>query len=303
MSAEHVSIMEVGPRDGLQNEATLVETDAKIEMVEGLVNAGLSRVEITSFVNPRWIPPLADQREVAVGIQRRENVVYAALVPNMKGYENARAAGMTEVALVLSASETHNKKNINSTVEETLQRYVQLTERARSENVVFRAYVSTAFGCPYEGRQDPARVAELAARLLSMGAYQVSLGDTIGVGTPRDVTTLCKEVARVMPLSKVALHLHDTRGTALANTLRGLEEGVRAFDSSVGGLGGCPYAPGASGNLSTEDLVFMLEGMGFQTGVDLDKLTEVSRTMGRLLGRVLPSKYAQAGAWKPRLAQ
>jgi hydroxymethylglutaryl-CoA lyase len=303
MSAEHVSIMEVGPRDGLQNEATLVETDAKIEMVEGLVNAGLSRVEITSFVNPRWIPPLADQREVAVGIQRRESVVYAALVPNMKGYENARAAGMTEVALVLSASETHNKKNINSTVEETLQRYVELTERARSENVVFRAYVSTAFGCPYEGRQDPARVAELAARLLSMGAYQVSLGDTIGVGTPRDVTTLCKEVARVMPLSKVALHLHDTRGTALANTLRGLEEGVRAFDSSVGGLGGCPYAPGASGNLATEDLVFMLEGMGFQTGVDLDKLTEVSRTMGRLLGRVLPSKYAQAGAWKPRLAQ
>ncbi|MEW5852860.1 MAG: hydroxymethylglutaryl-CoA lyase [Myxococcota bacterium] len=296
----HVSIMEVGPRDGLQNEASLVETEAKIAMIESLVDAGITRIEITSFVNPRWIPPLADQAEVARGIRRKEGVDYAALVPNLKGYENAVAAGMREVALVLSSSETHNKKNINASVQETLDRYGELCRKARADGVRFRAYVSTAFGCPYEGRQDPGRIADLAAQLTELGAYQISLGDTIGVGTPRQIREVLQAVQKRIPLDRVALHLHDTRGTALANALAGLEAGVRAFDSAAGGLGGCPYAPGASGNLATEDLVYMLDGMGLHTGVDVEKVAAVTRTMGRILGRTLPSKYAQAGAWKPK---
>jgi hydroxymethylglutaryl-CoA lyase len=297
---DRVSIMEVGPRDGLQNESTLVETEAKIGMVEALADAGLTRIEITSFVAPRWIPPLADQAEVARGIKRNPGVTYAALVPNLKGYENAVAAGMTEVALVVSASETHNKKNINATPEETLARYVELAARAKAENVAFRAYISTAFGCPYEGPVAPARVAAFAARLLDLGAYEISLGDTIGVASPRQIREVIHAVQLTIPLHKIALHLHDTRGTALANALCGYELGVRAFDASVGGLGGCPYAPGASGNLATEDLVYMLETMGVHTGVDVERLADVSRMMGRLLGRTLPGKYSQAGAWKPR---
>ncbi len=297
---DRVSIMEVGPRDGLQNESTLVETEAKIGMVEALADAGLTRIEITSFVAPRWIPPLADQAEVARGIKRNPGVTYAALVPNLKGYENAVAAGMTEVALVVSASETHNKKNINATPEETLGRYVELAARAKTENVAFRAYISTAFGCPYEGPVSPARVATFAARLLDLGAYEISLGDTIGVASPRQIREVIHAVQLTIPLQKIALHLHDTRGTALANALCGYELGVRAFDASVGGLGGCPYAPGASGNLATEDLVYMLETMGVHTGVDVERLADVSRMMGRLLGRTLPGKYSQAGAWKPR---
>lgn len=296
----HVSIMEVGPRDGLQNEPTLVETEAKIAMVEGLVDAGHSRVEITSFVNPRWIPSLADQKEVATGIRRREGVAYAALVPNLKGYENALAAGMTEIGLVVSVSQSHNRKNINSSVEDTLARYQVLTQRAKTDGVIFRAYLSTSFGCPYEGRQDPARVADLAAQLLALGAYQVAISDTIGVATPAQVDEVLSCVEKQMPLSKAAMHMHDTRGTALANALAGLNRGIRAFDSSVGGLGGCPYAPGAAGNLATEDLVYMLDGMGMHTGVNLDKLSDVSRTIGSLLGRALPSRYSQAGPWRPK---
>lgn len=301
--ADQVSIMEVGPRDGLQNESTMVETEAKLSMIHGLVDAGLKRVEVTSFVNPRWIPPLADQAEVARGLQRVAGVDYAALVPNMKGYENAVAAGMREVAFVVSASETHNKKNINSSTQDTLDRCKEMTARAQGEGVRFRAYVSTAFGCPYEGPQDPARVAGICNRFMEMGCYQVSLGDTIGVASPRQIKELLRTVAITVPLSGVALHLHDTRGTALANVATGLELGVRAFDSSVGGLGGCPYAPGAAGNLATEDLVYMLNTMGLDTGVDVDKVADVARMMGRLLGRQLPGKYHQAGPWKPKLAQ
>ncbi len=285
-----VRLMEVGPRDGLQNEKTVVETTAKIGFIHGLVAAGVRRIEITAFVNPRWIPPLADQAEVARGIRREDGVAYAALIPNMRGYENATKAGMREVAFVLAASNTHNKKNINATTEEAFQRYVEVAERARADDIPFRGYLSCAFGCPYEGDVPAKNVVALAGRLLELGAYEISIGDTIGVGNPRQVAALMRDLKQEVPLNKVALHLHDTRGTALANIVAGLEEGVRSFDSAAGGLGGCPYAPGASGNVATEDLVYMLEGMGIRTGIQLDKLCEVSLAMERALGRELPSK-------------
>lgn len=295
-----VSIMEVGPRDGLQNESVLVETSAKIAMISGLADAGLKRIEITSFVNPRWIPALADHDEVARGIPRRPGVDYAGLVPNLRGYENACAAGMAEVGLVVSVSETHNRKNVNASVAATLEGFAEIARRARSDGVRFRGYVSTAFGCPYEGPQDPGRVAALATRFMELGAYQVSLGDTIGVATPRQVREMLASVGAQVPVDRLGLHLHDTRGQALVNAFAGIEAGVRSVDSSVGGLGGCPYAPGASGNLATEDLVYMLEGMGVPTGVDLDALVRVTVMVQRLLGRTLPSRYAQAGRWLPR---
>lgn len=282
--------MEVGPRDGLQNEKTVVETTAKIAFVEELVAAGHRRVECTAFVNPRWIPPLADHAEVARGVTKAPEVSYAALVPNMRGYEGAVASGVTEVAFVLAATDGHNKKNINATTEEALARYIEVADRARGDGVPFRAYVSCAFGCPYEGDVPFAKVVRVAKRLLELGAYELSIGDTIGVGNPKQCAGLMRALAAEVPLEKVALHLHDTRGTALANVVAGLESGVRSFDSAAGGLGGCPYAPGASGNLATEDLVYMLHGMGIDTGVDLDRLCAASLKMERLLGRPLPSK-------------
>jgi len=286
--------MEVGPRDGLQNEKTVVETAAKLAFVEQLVAAGHKRVEITAFVNPRWIPPLADHAEVARGAPRHEGVTYAVLVPNMRGYEGAHAAGIAEVAFVLAATDSHNKKNINASTDEALQRYVEVAARAREDGVPFRGYVSCSFGCPYEGEVAPAKVIKVAKALLELGAYELSIGDTIGVGTPGQCYELMKALAAEVPLEKIALHLHDTRGTALANVVAGLEAGVRSFDSAAGGLGGCPYAPGASGNLATEDLVYMLEGMGIATGIDLDKLVDASMGMERLLGRDLPSKVLAA---------
>lgn len=282
--------MEVGPRDGLQNEKTVVETSAKIAFVEELVEAGHERVECTAFVNPRWIPPLADHAEVARGVKKKPGVVYAALVPNMRGYEGAVAAGATEVAFVLAATDGHNKKNINATTEEALARYIEVADRARADGIPFRAYVSCAFGCPYEGDVPFSKVVHVAKRLFELGAYELSIGDTIGVGNPRQCAGLMRALADEVPLERVALHLHDTRGTALANVVAGLESGVRSFDSAAGGLGGCPYAPGASGNLATEDLVYMLHGMGVDTGVDLDRLCAVSLKMEKLLGRKLPSK-------------
>lgn len=285
-----VSLMEVGPRDGLQNEKAVVETAAKIAFIEGLVAAGCKRVEITAFVNPRWIPPLADQAEVAKGVHREPGVVYAGLIPNMRGYEAAMRGGVDEVAFVLAASNTHNQKNINATTEEALARYVEVADRARADGVPFRAYISCAFGCPYEGPIAPRAVIDLCERLLELGAYQLSVSDTIGVGNPRQTAQLLADVGQSVDLGKVALHLHDTRGTALANIVAGLEAGVRAFDSAAGGLGGCPYAPGASGNVATEDLVYMLEAMGIRTGIDLDKLCEVSLKMEATLGRRLSSK-------------
>lgn len=286
--------MEVGPRDGLQNEPVVVETAAKLAFIEGLVDAGLTRVEITAFVNPRWIPPLADQAEVARGVRQRPGVRYAALTPNVKGYEAAAAAGVHEVAIFLAATDAHNQKNINCSTEEALQRYREVATRARQDARPFRGYVSCAMGCPYEGAVAPSRVVEVAKKLHELGAYEISLGDTIGVGNPRQTVELVRALKSELPLEKLALHLHDTRGTALANIAAALDEGIASFDSSAGGLGGCPYAPGASGNVATEDLVYMLEGMGVRTGVDLDKLARTSIRLEAALGRQLPSKALAA---------
>jgi hydroxymethylglutaryl-CoA lyase len=290
---DRVRLMEVGPRDGLQNEKVVVETRAKLAFIDELVDAGLSRVEITAFVNPRWIPPLADHAEVARGVTRGR-ATYAALVPNIKGYEGAAQAGLDEVAIFLAASESHNRKNVNCGTEEALARYAEVAARAREDQKPFRGYVSCAMGCPYEGKVPVSAVVSVAEKLLAMGAYEISIGDTIGVGNPRQTAELVRALRQSVPIDKIALHLHDTRGTALANITAGLEEGVRAFDSAAGGLGGCPYAPGASGNVATEDLVYMLEGMGIHTGVDLDKLCRVSLKMEAVLGRELPSKVLAA---------
>lgn len=287
---DRVRLMEVGPRDGLQNEKVVVETRAKLAFIDELVAAGCRRVEITAFVNPRWIPPLADHAEVARGVTRGRGATYAALVPNIKGYEGAVQAQLDEVAIFLAASESHNRKNINCGTAEALARYAEVASRARADGKPFRGYVSCAMGCPYEGKVAIQAVLDVAEKLHAMGAYEISIGDTIGVGNPRQTAELVRALAGAVPLDHIALHLHDTRGTALANITAGLEEGVRSFDSAAGGLGGCPYAPGASGNVATEDLVYMLEGMGVSTGVDLEKLARVSLKMEKVLGRELPSK-------------
>lgn len=288
---KRVRIMEVGPRDGLQNESTIVGTADKIQFIEGLVAANLKRIEVTAFVSPKWIPSLADQVEVAKGIRRVAGVSYAALVPNMRGYENARASGIEEVSFVLAASNTHNQKNINATTKEAFSRYAEIAARANKDGVKFRGYVSCAFGCPYEGEVAISEVVKWARAFSDLGAYEISVGDTIGIGNPKQTVMILNALANEMSLEKIALHLHDTRGTALANIFAALCMGVASFDSSAGGLGGCPYAPGASGNVSTEDLVFMLQSMGIDSGVNLDALCQVSLELEKKLGRVLPSKY------------
>jgi hydroxymethylglutaryl-CoA lyase len=294
---DRVRLMEVGPRDGLQNEKVVVETRAKVAFIEELVAAGCARVEITAFVNPRWIPPLADSAEVARGVSSampKGRATYAALVPNIKGYEGAAHSGVDEVAIFLAATESHNLKNINCGTAEALARYAEVAQRARADRKPFRGYVSCAMGCPYEGKVPVAAVVDVATKLHDMGAYEISIGDTIGAGNPRQTAELVRALRDAIPLDKIALHLHDTRGTALANIVAGLEEGVRSFDSAAGGLGGCPYAPGASGNVATEDLVYMLDGMGIATGIDLARLAKVSLKMETLLGRQLPSKVLAA---------
>lgn len=291
---ERVRIMEVGPRDGLQNESTIVDTASKINFIEGLVAANVQRIEVTAFVSPKWIPPLADQMEVAKGMRRKAGVSYAALVPNMRGYENARLAKVDEVSFVLAASETHNKKNINATTQEAFMRYAEIAERAKADGVAFRGYVSCAFGCPYEGAVPVSQVVKWAKAFIELGAYEVSIGDTIGVGNPKQTVDIIQALSQEVRLNDIALHLHDTRGTALANIFAALCSGVSSFDSSAGGLGGCPYAPGASGNVSTEDLVYMLHAMGISTGINLDALCQVSLKMEKTLGRKLPSKYLSA---------
>lgn len=293
-AGERVSIYEVGLRDGLQNEAAFVPTEEKLGLVTMLADAGLKRIELTSFVSPRWIPQLADHATVAAQAERRPGVIYSALVPNRRGLEGARAAGLPEIAIFLSASETHTKKNINKTIDEALNEFAEVASLAIASGLRVRGYLSTVFGCPYEGSVDPGHVHEIVRRLREMGIYEVSLGDTIGVANPRQVREMIRRLETDTPLSALALHLHDTRGTALANVLAGLDLGVRTFDSAFGGLGGCPYAPGASGNLSTEDLVSMLDGMGFETGVELDRLILASVRVGDLIGRTLPSKVLQA---------
>jgi hydroxymethylglutaryl-CoA lyase len=300
---DRASIYEVSPRDGLQNESTLIPIDGKKRLIDALVGAGIQRLEITSFVSPKWVPQLSDAEELAATIKPPAGVTYSALVPNARGLDRALACGMREIAVFLSASETHNKMNVNKTVADTLAVFEEIVPPAREADVAVRAYVSTVWGCPYEGPVDPAKVLQIARRLLELGCYQISLGDTIGVGTPKQTRDIVKRFLDEMPAEKFALHLHDTRGTALANVLVGLEMGVRDFDASVGGVGGCPYAPGASGNLATEDLVFMLHGMGVETGIDLDKLIAAGNVAEQVIGRPLPGKVHRAGPYKRRKAR
>ncbi|MEM1025029.1 MAG: hydroxymethylglutaryl-CoA lyase [Myxococcota bacterium] len=289
-----VTVYEVGLRDGLQNEAAFIATEDKLALVELLIEAGLSRIELTSFVSPRWIPQLADHSELCQDAPRHEGVRYSALVPNMKGLENAVKVGLQEVAVFLSATESHSQKNINKSVDEAVKVLSEVTARAKAKGLTVRGYISTVFGCPYEGSVDPGRPHELVLRLLEMGVDEISLGDTIGVAHPGQVRSFVKRVEAEVGLDRIALHMHDTRGTALANCLAGLDLGVRTFDAAFGGLGGCPYAPGASGNIATEDLVYMLEGMGFSTGIDLDRLVTASEAAQRFVGRSLPSRVLQS---------
>jgi hydroxymethylglutaryl-CoA lyase len=291
---ERVTVYEVGPRDGLQNESRHVPTADKIRFIDALVDAGLTRIEITSFVSPRWIPQLADAIEVARGVQRRDGVIFSALVPNRRGFEAAQAAGMREIAVFMSASETHNKKNVNKTIADTLKAFEDVVPHATAAGMPVRAYLSTSFGCPYEGEVDPQRVVELCRDLRGLGVYQISVSDTIGVANPRQVEDVLGRVLAENPLPSVAVHFHDTQGTALANCYVAMQMGITTIDSSVGGLGGCPYAPGAAGNLATDDLVGMLHSMGIATGVDLDKLVEASRLAAAFVGHDLPSKYLKA---------
>ncbi len=294
-----VSLVEVSPRDGLQNEAAPLSLPDKLRLLRALVAAGLRRIEVTSFVSPRWVPQLADADELIAALPPPEGVTFSALVPNATGLERALHAGIQEIAVFLSASETHNRKNTNKSIEQSLDTFREVVPPARAAGLRVRAYLSTVWGCPYEGDVPVARSLAIARELIELDCYQVSLGDTIGVGTPKQTRDIVRAFLAEHEPSRLALHFHDTRGTALANCLVGLELGVRDFDASVGGLGGCPYAPGAAGNLATEDLVYMLEGMGVKTGVDLDRLIEAGRVAETLVGRALPGKVHQAG--RPRL--
>jgi hydroxymethylglutaryl-CoA lyase len=292
---ERASIYEVSPRDGLQNERVTVPLQSKLRLISALVASGCKRIEITSFVSPKWIPQLADADEVARHARAPEGLTFSALCPNARGLERARAAGMSEIAVFISVSETHNKKNVNKTISQTLEAFADTIGPACALGIRVRGYVSTVWGCPYEGAVDPRQAVTVARRLLDMGCYQVSLGDTIGVGTPRQTREILELFRGEVSPQQTAMHMHDTRGTALANVLVGLEMGIRDFDASVGGMGGCPYAPGAAGNLATEDLVYMLQGMGIETGIDLDRLVEAGRVAESLVGRALPGKVHQAG--------
>ncbi len=287
-------ITEVGPRDGLQNEDGFVETPRKVELVERLAAAGLSRIEAASFVSPKAIPQMRDAAELMAALPRRSGVTYIALVPNETGARNAVAAGADELATVVSASETHNRRNVNRSVDESLAEIEKVAGLAAPAGLPWAGYISMAFGCPYEGDVAPARVIEIAQRLRKLGAYAIALGDTIGVGNPRQVSALVRALQDALPGVPLRMHFHDTRGTALANVLAALEAGVDSFDGSVGGLGGCPYAPGAAGNAATEDIVYMLHEMGIETGVDLPALIETAGWAEELVGRTLPGRVKAA---------
>jgi hydroxymethylglutaryl-CoA lyase len=293
-----VRIVEVGPRDGLQNEKGEVPTAVKLELIERLADAGLSAVEATAFVSPKWIPQMADHTEVLERIRRRPGVSYPVLTPNLKGFEAARAAGATEVAVFGAASEAFSRKNINCSIAESLERFQPVVENALKSQIKVRGYISCVVGCPYEGEIKPAKVAEVAAALYGMGCYEVSLGDTIGVGTPGRTQAMIEACARRVPLAKLAGHYHDTYGQALANIYASMELGVATFDASVAGLGGCPYAKGASGNVATEDVAYMLQGLGIETGIDLDRLVETGIWISSILGREPGSKAGRAIAAK-----
>ena len=291
---KRVEVYEVGPRDGLQNELRTLATADKARLIEALIAAGLKRIEVTSFVSPRWIPQLADAEKLLGALGKRPGVTFTALVPNAKGLDRAHDAGLAEAAVFLSATESHSKKNINKSVGEAIAVARDIAAEAKSLGMRVRCYLSTVWGCPYEGLTPVSRVVDVVGQLKDIGFYQLSLADTIGVGTPGQTQQIISEVSKLVPVSQLALHLHDTRGTALANALVGMSMGVSTFDSSIGGLGGCPYAPGAAGNLATEDLVFMLDGMAIETGVSLGKLVEAGELAQELIGRRLSGKYLQA---------
>lgn len=295
MSTEpQIRIVEVSPRDGLQNESTIIPAATKIALIDRLSACGLRSIEATSFVSPRWVPQLADAAEVFSGITPRPGVTYPVLVPNLQGYERARAVGATEVAVFTAASEAFNRKNINASIDESIERFLPVMERARADHVKVRGYVSTVLGCPYQGDVPLDDVVRVARRLYELGCHEVSLGDTIGIGTPGKAREMFRAVAAAVPVSALAVHFHDTRGQALANILACLEEGVRVVDAAVAGIGGCPYAPGASGNVATEDVLYMLHGMGMSTGVDLDATIATGLWLAAQLGHATASKVARA---------
>jgi len=289
-----VKVCEMGPRDGLQNEDGVVPTQAKIRYIDLLSASGLPLIEATSFVRPDAIPQLNDAEAVMAGIERRPGVVYPCLVPNMRGFDRARAAGVRAIAVFTAASETFTKRNINMTIAESLAVFRQVVDAARHDDMWVRAYISTAFGCPYEGAVAPESVVRVADALAEMGVDELSIGDTIGVATPNQVVDVCAALQEHLPVERLAMHFHDTRGTALANVLAALQMNVAIFDSSSAGLGGCPYAPGASGNLATEDLLYLLHGMGIETGVELERVRDASRFISGVLGRAIPSRAYQA---------
>ncbi|XP_038613771.1 hydroxymethylglutaryl-CoA lyase, mitochondrial isoform X1 [Tachyglossus aculeatus] len=291
---KRVKVVEVGPRDGLQNEKGVVPTPVKIQLIDMLSDAGLPVIEATSFVSPKWVPQMADHVQVLQGIRRSPGVAYPVLTPNLKGFEAALAAGATEVSIFGAASEPFSKKNINCSIDESLQRFGEVLTAAKGAGVPVRGYVSCVLGCPYQGKVAPAKVAEVSKKMYSMGCYEISLGDTIGVGTPGGMKDMLSAVLGEVPGEALAVHCHDTYGQALANVLMALQMGVKVVDSSVAGLGGCPYAQGASGNVATEDLVYMLHGLGVQTGVNLQKLMEAGAFICRALNRRTNSKVAQA---------
>jgi len=293
-----VRIVEVGPRDGLQNEKQEVPTKVKLELIERLADAGLPAVEATAFVSPKWVPQMADHTEVLEGIRRKPGVSYPVLTPNLKGFQAALAAGATEVAIFGAASEAFSNRNINCSIAESLERFRPVAQAARAANVKIRGYISCVLGCPYEGDVEPEKVAEVAAALHDMGCYEVSLGDTIGVGTPGKARKMIEAVAMRVPIERLAGHYHDTYGQALANIYASLELGVATFDSSVAGLGGCPYAKGASGNVATEDVVYMLHGLGIRTGIDLDKVVDTGQWICGAIGKEPSSKAGKAIASK-----
>jgi len=299
VSGARVTIVEVGPRDGLQNEAATVSTADKIAFVDMLSAAGLPVIEVSAFVSPKWVPQMADAAEVVAGITRAPGIRYTALVPNLAGLDRASAAGVTEVAVFAASTDTFSRKNINQSIDESLASYKQVCDRALAAGLRVRGYLSTAFGCPFEGDVAPDRVADVAARLLGLGVFEVAVSDTIGIAHPGQVPRVLDAVLARVPVHQVALHFHDTRGTALANVLASLPYGIGTFDAAAGGLGGCPYAPGAAGNVATDDLIYMLDGLGIVTGVSLAAVSAASAFIGSKIDHRLPSRYAQAMAASP----